>query len=146
MLTNLIYFVNSNGVDTVVKNTLNAVYTLLNVIEPIAKIDLYEIIGLDLSTLTFEKSFSMLLDMIYESTGYRFTFMDVSAVAELSVGTLKSYESKNGKTAYKMVYQSNVAKTETKPAPKKEKTVKDAQGRVYATGKRKTSFTSIYQR
>ena len=112
ILPNLIYFINSNGIDTVVKNTLNAVYTLLNVIEPIAKIDLYEIIGLDLSTLTFEKIFSMLLDMIYESTGYRFTFMDVSAVAELSVGTLKSYESKNGKTAYKMVYQSNVAKTE----------------------------------
>ncbi len=112
ILPNLIYFINSNGIDTVVKNTLNAVYTLLNVIEPIAKIDLYEIIGLDLSTLTFEKIFSMLLDMIYESTGYRFTFMDVSAVAELSVGTLKSYESKNGKTAYKMVYQSDVAKTE----------------------------------
>ncbi len=112
ILPNLIYFINSNGIDTVVKNTLNAVYTLLNVIEPIAKIDLYEIIGLDLSTLTFEKLFSMLLDMIAESTGYRFTFMDVSAVAELSIGTLVSYESKNGKTAYKMVYSSNTARSE----------------------------------
>ncbi|MEE1320224.1 MAG: hypothetical protein UHM85_01655 [Acutalibacteraceae bacterium] len=112
ILPNLIYFINSNGIDTVVKNTLNAVYTLLNVIEPIAKIDLYEIIGIDLSTLTFEKLFSMLLDMIYDATGYRFTFMDVSAVAELSVGTLVSYESKNGKTAYKMIYNSNTAKSE----------------------------------
>ncbi len=112
MLPNLIYFINSNGVDTVVKNTLNAVYTLLSAIEPVAKIDLYELIGLDLSTLTFEKLFDMLLDMIAESTGYEFTAMDASAVAELTIGTLQSYESKNGKTAYKMVYQSEGAESE----------------------------------
>ncbi len=112
ILPNLIYFINSNGVDTVVKNTLNAVYTLLNAIEPIAKIDLYEIIGFDLSTLTFEKIFTMLLDMIAESTGYEFSAMDANAIAELSVGTLVSYESKNGKTAYKMIYQSETARSE----------------------------------
>lgn len=112
MLPNLIYFINSNGVDTVVKNTLNAVYTLLSAIEPVAKIDLYELIGLDLSTLTFEKLFDMVLDMIAESTGYEFTAMDASAVAELTIGTLESYTSKNGKTAYKMVYQSEGAKSE----------------------------------
>ena len=106
MLPNLIYFINSNGVDTVVKNTLNAVYTLLNAIEPIAKIDLYELIGLDLSTLTFEQLFNMLLEMIAESTGYEFTTLDASAIVELSVGTLESYTSKNGKTAYRMVYTS----------------------------------------
>lgn len=112
MLPNLIYFINSNGVDTVVKNTLNAVYTLLSAIEPVAKIDLYELIGLDLSTLTFEKLFDMVLDMIAESTGYEFTAMDASAVAELTIGTLESYTSKNGKTAYKMVYQSEGAESE----------------------------------
>lgn len=106
MLPNLIYFINSNGVDTVVKNTLNAVYSLLAAIEPIAKIDLYELIGLDLSTLTFEKLFGMLLDMIAESTGYEFTALDASAIVELSVGTLVSYDSLTGKTAYKMVYAS----------------------------------------
>lgn len=106
MLPNLIYFINSNGVDTVVKNTLNAVYTLLNAIEPIAKIDLYELIGLDLSTLTFEKLFNMLLDMIADSTGYAFSTLDASAIVELSVGTLESYTSKNGKKAYRMVYAS----------------------------------------
>lgn len=104
MLPNLIYFINSNGVDTVVKNTLNAVYAVLNAIEPVAKIDLYEIIGLDLSTLTFEKLFEMLLDLIADKTGYEFENLDASALAELSVGTLVSYESKNGKKAYKMVY------------------------------------------
>lgn len=112
MLPNLIYFINSNGVDTVVKNTLNAVYTLLAAIEPIAKIDLYELIGLDLSTLTFEKLFDMLLDMIAESTGYEFSNLGASAVAELTVGTLVSYNSLNGKTAYKMIYQSEVAANE----------------------------------
>ncbi len=112
MLPNIIYFINSNGVDTVVKNTLNAVYTVLNAIEPIAKIDLYEIIGLDLSTLTFEKLFDMLLDMIAESTGYEFESLDANAVNELSVGKLVSYTSANGKTAYKMVYQSEAAKGE----------------------------------
>lgn len=112
MLPNLIYFINSNGVDTVVKNTLNAVYTLLSAIEPVAKLDLYELIGLDLSTLTFEKLFDMVLDMIAESTGYEFTAMDASAVAELTIGTLESYTSKNGKTAYKMVYQSEGAESE----------------------------------
>ncbi len=112
MLPNLIYFINSNGVDTVVKNTLNAVYAIFNAIEPIAKIDLYELIGLDLSTLTFEKLFDMLLDMIADSTGYEFEAMDASAVAELSVGKLVSYTSANGKTAYKMIYQSAEAKGE----------------------------------
>ena len=104
MLSNLIYFINSNGVDTVVKNTLNAVYGILNAIAPVAKIDLYELIGLDLSTLTFEKLFDMLLDLIADSTGYEFSSLDVNAIAELSVGTLEEYTSKNGKTAYKMVY------------------------------------------
>lgn len=36
-------------------------------------------------------------------------------------------------------------KTEdVKPAPKKEKTVKDSKGRVYATGKRKTSIARVW--
>ena len=104
MLPNLIYFINSNGVDTVVKNTLSAVYALLSAIEPIAKLDLYEIIGLDLSTLTFEKLFEMLLDLVADKTGYEFENLDADAVAELSVGKLVSYTSKNGKQAYKMVY------------------------------------------
>ncbi len=112
ILPNLIYFINSNGVDTVVKNTLNAVYTVLNAIEPIAKIDLYEIIGLDLSTLTFEKLFQMLLDLIADATGYEFANLNASAVAELTVGTLVSYDSANGKKAYKMVYQSETAEAE----------------------------------
>ena len=107
MLPNIIYFINSNGVDAVVKNTLNAVYTVLNAIEPIEKIDLYEMIGLDLSTLDFEQLFTLLLGAIEDATGYGFTYLHADAIAELTTGKLVSYESANGKTAYKMVYTSS---------------------------------------
>ena len=104
MLPNLIYFINSNGVDTVVKNTLNAVYALLNAIEPIAQIDLYEIIGIDLAEIDFEWLFAKALELIADATGYEFEALDANAILELTVGKLESYESKNGKTAYRMVY------------------------------------------
>ena len=104
MLPNIIYFINSNGVDTVVKNTLNAVYALLRVIEPIAKVDLYEVIGIDLAAIDFEWLFDKLLEIIADATGYEFSALDANAIVELTVGELKSYTSKNGLTAYKMVY------------------------------------------
>ena len=103
MLTNLIYFINSNGVDTVVKNTLNAVYTLLNAIEPIAKIDLYELIGLDLAVIDFRWIMDKLFELL-ANAGYEFSMEDIDYVNALTVGTLESYTSANGKTAYRMVY------------------------------------------
>ena len=109
MLPNLIYFINSKGVNTVVKNTLNAVDALLSAIKPVAKIDIYELIGLDLEDLTFEKLFEMLLDLIGDATGYYFDYLDADAVAELTVGTLESYTSANELTAYKMVYSTEDA-------------------------------------
>ncbi len=104
MLPNIIYFLNSNGVDTVVRNTLHAVYGLLNAISPIAEIDLYEIIGIDLADINFEWLFAKVLEIVKNSTGYEFSNLDASALCELSVGTVESYTSLNGKTAYKMVY------------------------------------------
>ncbi len=103
MLPNLIYFINSNGVDTVVKNTLNAVYAVLAAIEPIAKLDLYELIGIDLAEIDFNWLVDKLLEVLADA-GYNFTVEDINAIAELTVGTLESYTSLNGKTAYKMVY------------------------------------------
>ncbi len=103
MLTNLIYFVNSNGIDTVVKNTLNAVYALLNAIEPIAKIDLYELIGIDLAVIDFQWIMDMLFELL-ANAGYEFTMEDIDYVNALTIGKLESYESANGKTAYRMVY------------------------------------------
>ena len=113
ILPNLIYFINSNGVDTVVKNTLNAVFSLLSAIEPIAKIDLYEIIGIDFADLDFNKLFNMLLDLVAEKTGYEFEDLGIDALSELSVGKLESYTSANGKTAYRMVYAEGESGTET---------------------------------
>ena len=106
MLPNLIYFINSNGVDTVVKNTLNAVYAVLAAIEPIAKIDLYELIGVDLAEIDFDWLVNKLVEVL-GNAGYSFTVEDIDAIAELTVGTLESYTSLNGKTAYKMVYAPN---------------------------------------
>lgn len=113
ILPNLIYFINSDGVDTVVKNTLNAVNTLLTAIEPITKKDLYGLFGLDLDKLTFEELFNnYLLGFIKDATGYELESISVDALTELSVGTLESYTSANGKTAYRMVYQGPEAKGE----------------------------------
>ncbi len=113
ILPNLIYFINSDGVDTVVKNTLNAVNTLLTAIEPITKKDLYGLFGLDLDKLTFEELFNnYLLGFIKDATGYELESISVDTLTELSVGTLESYTSANGKTAYRMVYQGPEAKGE----------------------------------
>lgn len=105
MLPNLFYFINSNGIDTVVKNTANAVFMLLAKIEPIAKIDLYELIGIDLSMINMNWLFEKAVTAIYDATGYKFETLEAAdAIAELTVGTLTEYTSANGKTAYKMVY------------------------------------------
>lgn len=110
LLPNLVYFINSNGIDTVVKNTLNAVYAVLNAIAPIAKIDLYELIGLDLATLDFEKLVEIVLGLL-KNAGYEFEVEEIDYVSELTVGKLEQFTSLNGKTAYRMVYTADAANT-----------------------------------
>lgn len=105
LLPSVIYFINSNGLDTSVKNLLNAVYTVLNAIEPITgEINLYDLIGLDLENLTFEEIFDLLLEMIGGATGYDLSSFSADYVAELTTGYVVSYTSANGETAYTMVY------------------------------------------
>ncbi|MBQ4267467.1 MAG: hypothetical protein IJB93_04670, partial [Clostridia bacterium] len=115
ILTNVIYFINSGGVDVVIKNTLNAVYTVLNAIEPIAKVDLYELVGLSpYVELSAEELIDMLLDKL-EVAGFDFTAISVDLFSELTIGKLESYQSiadqdaNGGKTAYKMVYDDEYA-------------------------------------
>lgn len=115
ILTNVIYFINSGGVDVVIKNTLNAVYTVLNAIEPIAKVDLYELVGLSpYVELSAEELIDMLLDKL-EVAGFDFTAISVDLFSELTIGKLESYQSiadqdANGsKKAYKMVYDAEYA-------------------------------------
>ena len=112
MLPAVIYFINSNGLDTCFKNALHAVYGLLNAIEPLVEVDLYSLINVRLDEITFDSLFDYALDLIAEKTGYEFSAMDGNAIIELTVGKLVSYTSKNGEKAYTMVYQSEKAKAE----------------------------------
>lgn len=111
VLTNVIYFINSNGIDVVIKNTLNAVYTVLAAIEPIAKVDLYELVGLDAYvTLSAEELIDMLLSKL-EVAGFDFTAISVDLFSELTIGKLTQYTSisAEGANAYKMVYDAEYA-------------------------------------
>ena len=112
ILPNVIYFINSGGLDTCFKNALHAVYTLLDALKPLVEVDLYELINIRLDEITFETLFEYALEAIKTETGYEFTAVDANAFLELTVGKLVSYESANGKKAYKMVYQSETAKGE----------------------------------
>ncbi len=112
ILPNVIYFINSGGLDTCFKNALHAVYTLLDALKPLVEVDLYELINVRLDEITFESLFEYALEAIKNETGTEFTAIDANAFLELTVGKLVSYESANGKKAYKMVYQSETAKGE----------------------------------
>ena len=112
MLPQVIYFVNSNGLDTCFKNVLHSVYGILNAIEPLVKVDLYELIGIRLDEATFESLFELAVSKIEEQTGQKLDGIKLDTFLELTVGKLVSYTSKNGEKAYKMVYQSNAAKAE----------------------------------
>lgn len=112
ILPNVIYFINSGGLDTCFKNALHAVYTLLDALEPLVEVDLYDLINVRLDEITFESLFEYALEAIKNETGSEFTAIDANAFLELTVGKLVSYESANGKKAYKMVYQSETAKGE----------------------------------
>lgn len=112
ILPNVIYFINSGGLDTCFKNALHAVYTLLDALKPLVEVDLYELINIRLDEITFESLFEYALEAIKNETGTEFAAIDANAFLELTVGKLVSYESANGKKAYKMVYQSETAKGE----------------------------------
>lgn len=119
ILPNIIYFINSNGVDTVVKNTLNAVYSLLKVIEPIAKIDLYELIGINFTTITMDWLLDKAVELLVNA-GYAFTREDLNPILELTVGKLEGYTSLNGKQAYRMVYATSDVEGEVVSGGKEE--------------------------
>ena len=111
VLTNVMYFINSKGVDVVIKNTLNAVYTVLYAIEPIAKVDLYELVGLTpYVDLTAEELINKLLGSL-KVAGFDFTAISVDLFSELTIGKLTKYDSisAEGENAYKMVYDAQYA-------------------------------------
>lgn len=104
LLPNVAYFINSNGLDSVWKNTLNSVYTVLDALEPLVHVDLYELLGVRLDEMTFESLMALAFEKLEDSTGFDFAELTIDAVAELTTGKLVSYESLNGRTAYRMEY------------------------------------------
>ncbi|MBR5234164.1 MAG: hypothetical protein IKW03_08140 [Clostridia bacterium] len=105
MLPAIIYFINSNGLDTAVKNIINSVDTVLMALEPLLGApDLMTLLGVDLATYNFEYLIGLAVDGIEESTGMDVTLVLHDFVAELTTGKVVSYQSANGETYYTMEY------------------------------------------
>ncbi|MBE6811771.1 MAG: hypothetical protein E7523_02685 [Ruminococcaceae bacterium] len=107
VLPAVIYFLNSNGLDTVIKNTANAIFAVLENLEPaIGELDVYKLIGFDPTELNINTLIEQLLTDLEESTGLTFKDMAMDAIVELTVGEVVEFTSKNGETAYTMKYVS----------------------------------------
>lgn len=113
LLPNVAYFINSNGLDSVWKNTLNSVYTVLDAVEPLVHVDLYELIGIRLDEMTFESLYRLALSKINDSTGFDLAELTFDAVAELTTGKLVSFTSLNGRQAYRMEYAGMADRADT---------------------------------
>lgn len=113
MLPAVIYFINSNGLDTVVKNLLNSVDTVLAELEVlIGASDLCTLLGLDLSVYNFEYLLTFAVSELSKMLNQDLTVLVFDSVSELTVGKVVSYESKNGETYYTMVYGNNKYKAD----------------------------------
>ena len=113
LLPGVVYFINSNGLDTCFKNLVNSVDTVLAAIEPATgKGSLEDLMGFDLSTYDFDWIVDTALNAVKESTGYDLTPFVMDAIAELTVGKVVTYESKNGETYYTMEYASELQKAD----------------------------------
>lgn len=105
VMPSLVYFINSNGVDTVFKNAIHPVTEILTAIEPITgPVNLYDVIGIDLSTIDFNYLAQMLLDMLGEGIGAEIAPAAINAIADMTMGKLVTYTSKNGNPAVTMEY------------------------------------------
>ena len=99
VLPALIYFINSNGLDAVIRNTLNAVVTVLHSIEPLTDgltvEKIYEMIGFN-GKIDIVSLLESLLRGIEEDTGFQFTEVAMNAITDLTVGKVVSFKTKNG--------------------------------------------------
>lgn len=104
LLPGVIYFLNSDGLDTAVRNVLNAVFSLLETIEPLTgEVDLFGAIGFDFK-LNIEDIIGELLENVSADTGFELKEVAMEAINELTVGEIVSFTSKNGLKAYTMKY------------------------------------------
>lgn len=100
----LIYFINSNGLDTAFKNVLHPVYVILHAIEPLVKVDLYELMHFDLSTMDMEYVIGMLIDKFLPDYADEIKEPAINSIAELTLGEVIEFTSKNGEQAFTMEY------------------------------------------
>ena len=112
ILPPVIYFLNSEGLDVVVRNTLNAVAKVLETVEPTVgkDLDLATLFGFDFS-VDIEGLLDQALKSIEEKYGFKLATVAFEAVKELTVGTVEKFDSlsgqaQDGKQAYTMKYAS----------------------------------------
>ena len=116
LIPNLQYFINSNALDTCFKNILNAVYTLMNAIEPMTgKIDIMDVLGIKLNELTMSSIVNALVSNIGGDSGIKLDGMNIDKLLQCFNGYLYSYtNSKSGENpAYYMGYAGEAAKADT---------------------------------
>lgn len=112
ILPPVIYFLNSEGLDVVVRNTLNAVAKVLETVEPTVgkDLDLATLFGFNFS-VDIEGLLDQALKSIEEKYGFKLATVAFEAVKELTVGTVEKFDSlsgqaQDGKQAYTMKYAS----------------------------------------
>ena len=105
MLPGIIYFINSNGLDTAVNNIINSVDTVLMALEPlVGETSLMALLGVDLQVINFDYLMDLASTAVAESTGLDISTIVLDFVAELTTGKVVSYVSANGETYYTMQY------------------------------------------
>lgn len=113
MIPELVYFINSNGLDTAVNNILNSVDTVLIALEPLlGATSLMELLGVDLAEYNMDYLINLACEAISESTGLDCEALILDFVAELTMGKVVSYTSANGETYYKMVFANEEQMTD----------------------------------
>jgi hypothetical protein len=101
----VVYFLNSNGLDTAVKNLLNAVYSLLYAVEPLIKdidglynsngeIDLLALVGIELKNINIDSLLTLLINKINANAEFDLTGVIGEAMIEFTMGTVDSFTSK----------------------------------------------------
>lgn len=112
LLPAVIYFINSNGLDTAAKNLLNSVDTVLEGLEPLVGVtSVVDLLGIDLATYNFDYLFGLIVDMAADA-GFEIDVFAGNAINELTTGRVVSYQSKNGETYYTMQYASDRSKAD----------------------------------
>lgn len=108
IVANVLYFASCDALEISMSNLLHAVYVVLDTISPVYKLNLNDLLGFDLTSLSGDYVVSFvatkLSAVIYDATGLRLYF-DFSAgdlLSELGFGNLVPFTSANGSTSMRV--------------------------------------------